>query len=396
MLNLNSTKLKSVFYRYVLNFRILAYCVTLSYLFMHYFVSFDKLKNETGSFQLDVFRPPESSLIRINKTSASGLSKNILINKLLSNLKSHAGENSSSKKNEKYILRRKDSLLKFDVPFKRRQLFSQFSNYSPQRFYNLKIKNSTFYSQIMQDKILVHLLNTSYLNNLNASFNGFFVEAGAFDGESWSNTLHLERFKNWTGLLIEPSLENYKLLKSKNRNAYSINSCISKGSSSVNSSYIEAGPFGITANVSSETTVNTPDRSLSTYIYNVVCHPLAKILDSLFEQFPHLKIRNSHIRPMEKLNTDKEKFVIDYMSLDIEGNEKEILESFPWNKYKFNFLNIECNKRANLCAKIKQLMLTFGYRETIIDDVWYQDLYLAHESIYDLLNLSRKLVSQFA
>ena len=32
---------------------------------------------------------------------------------------------------------------------------------------------------------------------------GFFVECGAFDGETRSNTLNLERDLGWTGVLIE-------------------------------------------------------------------------------------------------------------------------------------------------------------------------------------------------
>jgi hypothetical protein len=31
---------------------------------------------------------------------------------------------------------------------------------------------------------------------------GFFVEAGAFDGELYSNTLYLEMKKSWTGILV--------------------------------------------------------------------------------------------------------------------------------------------------------------------------------------------------
>lgn len=33
---------------------------------------------------------------------------------------------------------------------------------------------------------------------------GFFVEAGAHDGYTASNTYYLERFKGWTGVLVEP------------------------------------------------------------------------------------------------------------------------------------------------------------------------------------------------
>jgi FkbM family methyltransferase len=33
---------------------------------------------------------------------------------------------------------------------------------------------------------------------------GFFVEAGAYDGYEQSNTYYLERFRNWRGVLVEP------------------------------------------------------------------------------------------------------------------------------------------------------------------------------------------------
>jgi FkbM family methyltransferase len=36
---------------------------------------------------------------------------------------------------------------------------------------------------------------------------GFFVEAGGFDGYTQSNTYYLERFRRWTGILVEPMPE---------------------------------------------------------------------------------------------------------------------------------------------------------------------------------------------
>lgn len=41
--------------------------------------------------------------------------------------------------------------------------------------------------------------------------NGFFVEAGANDGFTQSNTYWLERFRGWRGLLVEPMPELYEL-----------------------------------------------------------------------------------------------------------------------------------------------------------------------------------------
>lgn len=56
--------------------------------------------------------------------------------------------------------------------------------------------------------------------------NGFFVEAGALDGEYLSNTLYLERERGWGGLLVEPDEEMFTLLTKKNRKVWSIHSCL--------------------------------------------------------------------------------------------------------------------------------------------------------------------------
>ena len=55
----------------------------------------------------------------------------------------------------------------------------------------------------------------------NKSFtNGFFIEAGAWDGENLSNSLLFELHRGWTGLLVEPHREGYKSLLSKYSTIY--------------------------------------------------------------------------------------------------------------------------------------------------------------------------------
>ena len=55
----------------------------------------------------------------------------------------------------------------------------------------------------------------------------FYVEAGALDGEHATNTLHLEMEKGWSGLLVEPEEDNFRLLKRTNRKAWLTESCLS-------------------------------------------------------------------------------------------------------------------------------------------------------------------------
>ena len=57
--------------------------------------------------------------------------------------------------------------------------------------------------------------------------NGFFIEAGAYDGEVYSNTLKFEMSLNWTGLLVEPNPDAFEELLTKNRKSYAIKTCLS-------------------------------------------------------------------------------------------------------------------------------------------------------------------------
>ena len=63
------------------------------------------------------------------------------------------------------------------------------------------------------------------IDTLSLQKDGFFIECGALDGETRSNTLFFERFRNWTGLLIEADPINYQQILLKNRKAYMVPSC---------------------------------------------------------------------------------------------------------------------------------------------------------------------------
>lgn len=153
---------------------------------------------------------------------------------------------------------------------------------------------------------------------------------------------------------------------SKNRNAYSINSCLCSGKSSIKSDYIEAGPFGITTNVSMSQSSDYSSQSVSS-IHSVTFHPLEKLLNKFFEKNAQFMQKKSRISPYVDTNVP----VIDYMSLDIEGSEKSVVESFPWNEFQINFLNIEYNQNEEMYKWLKTYLEKFGYLETVIDDIFY-------------------------
>jgi hypothetical protein len=58
---------------------------------------------------------------------------------------------------------------------------------------------------------------------------GYFVELGANDGVSQSNTLYFERYRNWHGVLVEPVPHNYLHCKVRRSKATQVfcNACVS-------------------------------------------------------------------------------------------------------------------------------------------------------------------------
>lgn len=87
--------------------------------------------------------------------------------------------------------------------------------------YNFDTK-PRYFSQVGQDKAIDELLGEKE--------GGFFIEVGAYDGLTMSNSLFFEKSRGWTGLLIEANPRAYRELLSRDRKCWSTQSCISLSS----------------------------------------------------------------------------------------------------------------------------------------------------------------------
>ena len=92
-------------------------------------------------------------------------------------------------------------------------------NDKPYNFTDLKKNNKNLGGQFGQAIEIAKLFN--------GKKNGFFIEAGAYDGEVYSNTLLFEAKYNWTGILVEPNPDAFEELVFKNRKSYLIETCLS-------------------------------------------------------------------------------------------------------------------------------------------------------------------------
>ena len=168
---------------------------------------------------------------------------------------------------------------------------------------------------------------------------GFFVEIGMADGQR-SNTYRLEKYFNWNGILIEAHPENFKRLQKSivKRNSILVNKAVSdKLSDSVLTG------SGGTA--------------------------------SLFKEFCH-ESKEVHIVQVDTLDSilreNKAPKKIDYISIDVEGAELDILSAFSFD-YETDFFSIEI-KNEN-AAKISEIMKFHNYIKVLEPfsdiDSWY-------------------------
>ncbi len=160
------------------------------------------------------------------------------------------------------------------------------------------------YSQIGQDTWVRSILNDKK--------EGYFVELGACDGLYLSNTLYFEKHLGWNGICIEPN-DNYIASLNNNR------SC-NISSDLVYATTGETVDFALCGAVSGVVGACSGPFTQSTNIVKKTTTTLATVLD--------------------KFSAPS---IIDYLSLDVEGQEYNILSTFPFDKYKFRCITVEHN-----------------------------------------------------
>lgn len=191
----------------------------------------------------------------------------------------------------------------------------------------------------LDDKML------KYLN-----FNkGFFIEAGANDGISQSNTYLYEKKYEWIGLLVEP-------------NPVKCSECKSNRPNSIVENYAL-----VSSNYSSDTILG--DFTHTDYCSSLMSMVLDKgdWSDEVMHDSQRLRMELGNIIkvPAITLNVLLEKHGIkkvDFFSLDVEGYEISVLNGFNIEKYLPTYILIETTTYENRINVIFEYMKNKGYK----------------------------------
>jgi len=208
-----------------------------------------------------------------------------------------------------------------DIIMNVRNRISQPSTTRPRKLFRRTRKDSSQYGQSTYvDKLLF------------GRRNGFFVECGAADGETISNSLFFELQRNWTGILIEVNAGLHHKLLQKNRRAYVLKACLSPERRPVKTVLRSAGFHSGIIDKMYKFPVSIIGRR-RTFVEN--CFPLNTIMAALTVS------------------------QVDYFSLDVEGAELDILRTIDWSRLHIDVMTVEYriykNRKIDETATLQKL-----------------------------------------
>jgi FkbM family methyltransferase len=188
------------------------------------------------------------------------------------------------------------------------------------------------------------------LSELEFKTGGFFVEFGAANGVDLSNTYLLEKNFGWRGILAEPGRAWYADLK-KNRTGQIDTRCVWKESNSILTfNETDYGEYS-TIDSFSSLDIHAADRETGQR-YSVETISLIDLL-------------GQYGAPR----------TIDYLSIDTEGSEYDILSSFDFSKYEFRVITCEHNFTP-LREKLHLLLTEKGYVRKLQSASHFDDWYV--------------------
>ncbi len=182
------------------------------------------------------------------------------------------------------------------------------------------IRYMNYQSQYGQDTFVDQVV-------FNRKRNGVFVDIGAYDGITFSNSYFFEKYRGFNGFCVEPNPNVYKLLQ-KYRSSKNFNVCVGNTSGKVKFLCVE-GYGEMLSCIYDESNVE----HLARVDENIKIHGGDKKIEEIDLMTFHQIIPE---------NLQK----IDFFTIDTEGFEFEILKMIDFDRYNISALAVEVNDDA--------------------------------------------------
>jgi FkbM family methyltransferase len=200
-----------------------------------------------------------------------------------------------------------------------------------------------YYSQYRQDEFV-----DKYFNYQEG---GYFLELGAGDGITISNTYFFEKFRNWKGICIEASKDFEKL--KINRNCITVNCAVGEE---------ETAKF-----LELDGCIN----GLSGLIKYYNSQHKQRIENDINFHKSDYKFKIISVIPLQEILDKHNVNYIDYFSLDVEGAELSVLHTIDFSRTKIKLLMVENNyKEPQVKEFLKTKNYTFIEQSEVGDDIF--------------------------
>ena len=207
-------------------------------------------------------------------------------------------------------------------------------------------------SQIFQDLFVLFCLD--------GMRNGTFVEFGAADGVNLSNSYMLENHFGWKGILAEPAHDWHDKIR-KSRSAILETRCV--WSKTGERLQFRETPYG--------------ELSTIEQFANKDGNRVGRVEGKVYE------VETISLNDM--LQTHQCPRVIEYMSVDTEGSELEILSAFDFSKYDIKIMTVEHNYTDDR-IKLRKLLSAQGFI-CVLENISKYDDWFVQESVLQAMEL---------
>lgn len=182
---------------------------------------------------------------------------------------------------------------------------------------------------------------------------GFFLEIGCWDAEMFSQTAYLERERKWDGLCVDPFPVNFN-----SRNCLLNISAVSKDG--LPRTFVKV-------------TVDRRDGGDVSY-FSGFKDNLKTYWETIQEYCEYTEIRLDTITMQDLYELYSLPDYIEFLSLDTEGSELEILSSIDLNRYRYGMIAFEHNANEPMRRQIGDLLLKHDYRFFL--NMGWDDIYV--------------------
>ncbi|QXE92327.1 FkbM family methyltransferase [Geomonas subterranea] len=207
-----------------------------------------------------------------------------------------------------------------------------------------ELKAAGYYSQCGQDQWVAEVLCKDSVTKI-------FVDIGANDGISFSNTCHLERNLGWTGIAVEPIPEVFRKLKA-NRGGILVNACIAAKPGTAKFQVVSGYAEMLSGLVDEYDPQHQQRIADEIARHGGTCREIEVECCNFNELLDRHGIRK-----------------VDYLNIDTEGAEYSILKTIDFRRFEISVVGVENNYDD---CRIPLLMRKNGYvLHSIVGDEFY-------------------------